>query len=78
MILGGSLKNAGGGEFEFEIDADNIQQMLRRLGECCPKLAPVLKRGVAVAIDGQIYRGAWLQAVPPDSEVFILPRMGGG
>ena len=78
VLLGGTLKNAAGGESEFELDAKNIRQMLRQLGERCPKLEPVLERGVAVAIDGQIYRGAWFQAIPPDSEVVILPRMGGG
>ena len=78
VLLGGTLKNAAGGESEFEVDAANIQQLLGRLGEQCPKLKPVLDRGVAVAIDGQVYRGAWFQPVPEDSEVFILPRLAGG
>lgn len=78
VLLGGTLKNAAGGESEFEIDADTIQTLLRQLGERCPKLAPVLERGVAVSIDGQLYRGAWFQPVPPDSEVYILPRLAGG
>ena len=33
---------------------------------------------MAVSIDGRIYRNAWFEPVPPDSEVFILPRMSGG
>ena len=78
VLLGGTLKNAAGGESEFELDADTIQTLLRQLGERCPKLEPMLERGVAVSIDGQIYRGAWFQPVPPDSEVYILPRLGGG
>ncbi len=76
--LGGTLKNAAGGTSEFEIEAATIRELLDRLGEQCPKLCPVLERGVAVAIDGQIYRAQWFQPVPPDSEVFILPRMSGG
>ena len=36
------------------------------------------RRGVAVAIDGQIYRDDWFRPIPPGSEVVILPRMAGG
>lgn len=76
--LGGSLKQYAGGETEFDIAATNIRQLLTGLGEACPKLAPILEAGVAVAINGEIYRNAWFQPVPPDSEVFILPRIAGG
>lgn len=76
--LGGPLRNAAGGQTEFEVEAANIKQLLARLGESQPRLKPVLDKGVAVAIDGQIYRDAWFQPIPPGSEVFILPRMAGG
>lgn len=76
--LGGSLKTYAGGRTEFEVEAGNIRQLLTGLGEQCPKLAPMLESGVAVAINGEIYRNAWFQPVPPDAEVFILPRIAGG
>lgn len=76
--LSGSLKAAAGGRSEFEVDAANIHQLLTRLGEQHPKLKPVLDRGVAVSIDGQIYRDDRFRPIPPGSEVFILPRMAGG
>ena len=31
-----------------------------------------------MAIDGQIYQDALLEPIGPDSEVFILPQIGGG
>jgi len=43
-----------------------------------PALKPLIERGVAVAIDGQIYRDDWLRPIPPGSEVVLLPRMAGG
>jgi molybdopterin converting factor small subunit len=76
--LSGSLKAAAGGRSEFEVEAANIHQLLTRLGEQHPKLKPVLDRGVAVSIDGQIYRDDRFRPIPPGSEVFILPRMAGG
>jgi molybdopterin converting factor small subunit len=78
VMLGGSLKNSAGGKSEFDVEADTIRELLTRLGDQHPQLKPILDKGVAVAIDGQIYRNAWLEPVPPDSEVFILPRLAGG
>jgi molybdopterin synthase sulfur carrier subunit len=78
VMLGGTLKTAAGGASELDLEAKNIKGLLTRLGELCPELKPRLDEGVAVAIDGRIYRDAWFEPVPPDSEVFILPRMSGG
>ena len=78
VMLSGSLRAAAGGRSEFEVEAANIHQLLSRLGQDHPKLKPMLDRGVAVAIDGQIYRDDRFRAIAPDSEVFILPRMAGG
>ncbi len=76
--LGGTLQSYSGGRSSFEIEAGNIGQILDGLGEACPRLRPLLEKGVAVAVDGEIYRGSLLQPVRPDSEVFILPRLAGG
>jgi molybdopterin converting factor small subunit len=77
-MLGGTLKAAAGGRSEFEVEAANIRQLLKRLGEDYPDLKPVLDSGVAVAIDGRIYTNAWLEPVSADNEVFILPKIAGG
>ncbi|HTO83245.1 MAG TPA: MoaD/ThiS family protein [Methylomirabilota bacterium] len=76
--LSGSFKSAAGGLGEVEVEAVNIHQLLTRLAEEHPKLKPMLDRGVAVSIDGQIYRDDRFRAIPPGSEVFLLPRMAGG
>ncbi len=76
--LGGTLKSFAGERTEFEIEAANVRQMLDGLGAACPKLKPLLDKGVAVAIDGEIYRDAWFQPLRPENEVFILPKMAGG
>jgi molybdopterin synthase sulfur carrier subunit len=41
-------------------------------------LRPVLDRGVAVAVNGTIYRGAFLAPLPEGSEVYLLPALVGG
>ena len=62
----------------YEVEAANIIQMLRALESTYPQLETILKRGVAVAIDGQLHADDWLQPIPTDAEVYLLPKVSGG
>jgi hypothetical protein len=37
-----------------------------------------IKRGVAVSIDGRIWRDLWDTELPKDAEIYLLPRIPGG
>ena len=76
--LGGPLMSQAGGITEFEIEATTIRDLLARLGERYPQLQPMLEKGVSIAVDGTIYRGSTLAAIPDGSEVFLLPALTGG
>ncbi len=78
VVLVGNLKLFTGGEFELELDVGNVRQLLRRLGERHPDLAPHLEEGLAVAIDGQIFQDDWFAPIGPDSEVHLMPKIAGG
>ena len=78
VVLSGTLKQFAGGTAEHEVEAGNVRQLLKVLGERHPTLKPHLERGLAVAINGQIYQDAWLEQIPPDAEVHLLPQIGGG
>ena len=78
VILTGSLKDLAGGVSEMEIEAANIHQLIGILGERFPVLKPRLEKGLTVAIDGDVYRDAWFQPIPQNSEVHLLSAMAGG
>jgi hypothetical protein len=78
VVLTRGLTQFTGGDREIELDAKNIRQLLRVLGERYPSLKPHLADGVAVAIDGEIFQDAWLEPIPPDSEVHVIPQIVGG
>jgi sulfur-carrier protein len=78
VVLTRGLTQFTGGEREIELDAANIRQLLRALGERYPDLQPHLKDGVAIAIDGEIFQDAWLEPIPPGSEVHVIPQIVGG
>ena len=78
VTLSGSLKIAAGGRATLDVEAGTIRQLLLVLERELPGLAEHLEQGVAVSINGQIFRDAWFQKIPPDAEVFVLPRLVGG
>jgi molybdopterin synthase sulfur carrier subunit len=78
VVLTQTLAKYTGGVRELDLEAANIRQLMRALGERYPALAPHLETGLAVAIDGQIYQDTWLEPIPPDSEVHLLPQIVGG
>ena len=78
VTLSGSLKAAAAGHYELEIEAGTIRQLLDELGQRVPSLADHIERGVAVSIDGQIFRDDWFQKIPTGAEVFVRPRLAGG
>lgn len=76
--LWGSLKAFTGGQASVEVEAKTIRDMLKKLVEDYPGLKPHIERGVAVSIDGKIYRDAWFQPIPANGEVCLLPKLAGG
>ncbi len=78
VVLWGSLNKFADNREYYEVEAKTIIELLRWLGKEYPKLKPTLDRGVAVAIEGTLYQDNWFQPIPPDSEVYVLPRLAGG
>ncbi|MHA1553728.1 MAG: MoaD/ThiS family protein [Alphaproteobacteria bacterium] len=78
VVLTGPLKDLAGGQEQINVEAANVHQLLRILGERYPALKPRLEKGLAVAIDGEVYQNAWLQPIPEDSEVHLLAPLAGG
>jgi len=76
--LGGPLQSQAGGAKDFEVDAATIRELLERLGLAHPELRPLLDRGVTVAVNGTIFRGAFLTPIPDGSEIYLLPALEGG
>jgi len=78
VVLTGNLAQLTGGETSFDIEASTVRKLFDALGQKFPALAPHLEDGIAVAIDGEIYQDAWFAAISPESEVHIMPAIGGG
>ena len=66
------------GKDQVEVEASTIRQLLMVLVEHYPRMQDHLDEGVAIAIEGEIYRDNWDMVIPPGSEVFLIPRIQGG
>lgn len=78
VSLTGTLQSAADDEAVVEIDAATIRELLTKLVERYPRMNKHVDEGIAVSIDGEIYRDNWGTLIPADSEVFLLPRIPGG
>lgn len=78
VTLWGSIAAAADGTEMVDVEARDIRELFRKLGERYPGLEPLIDNGIAVAIDGEIYRDNWSKELPEDAEIFLLPRLAGG
>jgi molybdopterin converting factor small subunit len=67
-----------GGVVEFEVAADSVRKLISELEARYPGLGEFVERRMAVAIDGEIHQGAFEETLRPDSEVYLMPKIGGG
>ena len=66
------------GLVEFDVEADSVQRMIGELDRRFPGLGDHIERRMAIAIDGEIHQDAHGAALAADSEVYLIPRVGGG
>lgn len=78
VIFMGEARRFTGDVAELDVEAGNIMQLFRKLGERFPELQPVLEDGFSVAIDGEMYEDSLLQPIKPDAEVILVPKIAGG
>ena len=74
----GNYRHLVDGDIAVSIDASTVRDLLVRLGERYPALAPHLDEGVAFAIDGIIHQDALFAPIGPDSDVHLMPKIAGG
>jgi molybdopterin converting factor small subunit len=78
LHLWSGLRALADGKDMVEIEGATVGQVLDGLVAAYPGLEPALKRGVSVAVDGQIVPNSRNHPVKPDSEIFLLQKLAGG
>jgi sulfur-carrier protein len=60
------------------ISRRDIRDLFAKLEAEYPGLKPHIERGIAVSINGRIFRDSWDERIPDNAEVYLLPRIAGG
>jgi sulfur-carrier protein len=76
--LWGALRPLAGGASVVSVEAQTIRELFRKPSETYPGMDTHIQRGVAVSINGRIYRDEWETSLPQDAEIYLLPRIPGG
>lgn len=76
--LWGALRPSAGGAASVFVEATTIRELFRVLSEKYPGMEQHIQRGVAVSINGQIFRDQWQTVLPEDAEIYLMPRIPGG
>jgi molybdopterin converting factor small subunit len=66
-----------GGLRTFEVDAPDVRSLVRKLDERFPGLGAFMETRVALAVNGEVIP-VWAGPLAADSEVCLIPKIGGG
>jgi molybdopterin converting factor small subunit len=78
VMTGVAARRLTGGQTEFDVEANTVRRMIVELERRYPGLGHQIDEGMAIAIDGEIFQDAYLEELRPDSEIVLIPKIGGG
>ena len=78
VISGNAGRRFTGGQAELEVAATTFRKLVLELDQRFPGLGKQVEEGMAVAIDGEIFQDAYAVQLRPDSEIVLIPKIGGG
>ncbi len=78
VVVGSECWPFTGGASEFQIEAATVREVIAALDARFPGLGEFVDRKMAFAIDGEIHQDAWFSPVGADSEIYLIPKIGGG
>jgi molybdopterin converting factor small subunit len=78
VMTGIAARRLTGGQTEFDVEADTVRRLIVELERRYPGLGEQIDQSMAIAIDGEIFQDAYLEKLGPDSEIVLIPKIGGG
>ena len=73
-----SCRDFTGDVTTFDVEAATVRDMIRALEARFPGFGEHIERRMAIAIDGEIHQDALFAALRPQSEIYLIPKIGGG
>jgi molybdopterin synthase sulfur carrier subunit len=77
-ISGTGARRLTGGLTELDVEANTVRRMILELDRRFPGLGTQIDESMAIAINGEIFQDAYQATLDPDSEIYLIPKIGGG
>ncbi len=77
-IATSNLRAAADGCSHVHLEATNIRGLYADLVRQYPAFEKLVRKGIAVAINGRIFQDDWTAPIPADAELVLLPYIEGG
>lgn len=78
VVAGGECARFTGDATSFDVEADTVRRLIAALDARFPGFGEFIDRRMAISIDGEIYQDPGVVPLTPDSEIYLIPRIGGG
>jgi molybdopterin converting factor small subunit len=78
VAAGGDVTRFTGGATAFDVEAATVSRLVAELEARYPGLGEYIDKRMAISIDGEIYQDPGQVPLTPTSEVYLIPRIGGG
>ena len=78
LSSGSAAQRFADGRTEFEVEATTFRRLVLELEQRFPGLGKQVEESMAIAIDGEIFQDAYAAKLKPDSEIYLIPKIGGG
>jgi len=78
VVLPADCAGLTDGATHLQVEADTVRRLILALDKLYPGLGDYIDKRMAFAIDGEIHQDAWFSPLAPDSEVVLIPKIGGG
>jgi sulfur-carrier protein len=72
------VRDFTGGLSTFDVEGSTVGRLIAEMERRYPGLGTFVESEMAIAIDGDIHQDALGEAVGPDSEIVLIPKIGGG
>lgn len=78
VVADSNFRAVVGGLAELDVEADSVRRLIEAIDSRFPGAGAYIDKRMAVAVDGEIHQDAGPVALTADSEVYLIPRIGGG
>jgi sulfur-carrier protein len=78
LSSGSAAQQFADGRREFEVEATTFRRLVLELELRFPGLGKQVEESMAIAIDGEIFQDAYAAELKPNSEIYLIPKIGGG